>query len=103
MTIGTELLLGFTVDTNSAEIARSMSSIGVRVTRRTTVPDEAGAIVDAVSGALARTGKVLTTGGLGPTRDDITRNVVAGLFNTPLEFPPALWEALVERYRHVGR
>lgn len=103
MTIGTELLLGFTVDTNSAEIARSLSSAGVRVTRRTTVPDEAGAINDAVSAALARTGNVLTTGGLGPTRDDITREVVAGMFKAPLEFQQSIWDELVERFRQVGR
>ncbi|HEU4682354.1 MAG TPA: molybdopterin-binding protein, partial [Gemmatimonadales bacterium] len=75
VTIGTELLLGLTVDTNGAEIARSLAAHGVRVTRRTSVADRNTEIRAAVSEALQRTGAVLTTGGLGPTRDDITKKV----------------------------
>jgi nicotinamide-nucleotide amidase len=86
LTIGAELLLGFTVDTNGAELARALSAVGVRVVRRTSVDDGADAIREAVREALARTGAVLTTGGLGPTRDDVTKRVVAELLNTPLEF-----------------
>ncbi|HEU4699249.1 MAG TPA: competence/damage-inducible protein A [Gemmatimonadales bacterium] len=103
LTIGTELLLGFTVDTNGAHIARALAAIGVRVVRRTSVADTPEAIRAGVAEALARTGAVLTTGGLGPTRDDVTKVVVAGLFGRPVEFAPALWEALLERYRTLGR
>lgn len=103
VTIGTELLLGFTVDTNAAELGAALSAAGIRVVRRTTISDRPDEIRDAVSQALARTGAVLTTGGLGPTSDDITRNIVAAMFDAPLEFDPAIWEALRERFRKLGR
>ena len=103
VTIGTELLLGFTVDTNGAEIAPGAGAIGVQVVRRTSVGDSAEAIREAVEGALARTGAVLTTGGLGPTRDDISKRVVAELFGMPLEFDEEVWGQLVERFARLGR
>lgn len=103
VTIGTELLLGFTLDTNGAELGRRLAEVGVRVKRRTSVGDGESEIREAVTAALERTGVVLTTGGLGPTRDDVTKGVVAGLFGVPLEFREALWTALLERYKRVGR
>ncbi len=101
--IGTELLLGFTVDTNARTLGQELAAIGVRVARRTTVPDDPEAIRDAVSRALGRTGIVLTTGGLGPTRDDISKQVIADLYGWPLEWQPAIWEALVARFAAAGR
>ena len=103
VTIGTELLLGFTVDTNGAEIARGLAGLGVRVVRRTAVADSADAIRAAVTEALARTGAVITTGGLGPTRDDISKKVVAEIFGAPLQFDESVWDNLVERFRRFGR
>jgi nicotinamide-nucleotide amidase len=103
LTIGNELLLGFTPDTNAAEMARALSAIGVRVLRHASVGDEPEAIRSAVRDALARTGAVLTTGGLGPTRDDVTKLVVAEIFQAPLEFDPAVWAALVARFERLGR
>ncbi|MFI5234321.1 MAG: competence/damage-inducible protein A [Gemmatimonadales bacterium] len=103
VTIGTELLLGFTLDSNSAFAGRALAEFGVRVVRRTAVADEPGAIRAAVTEALARTGAVITTGGLGPTRDDITKKVIADLFGVPLEFQEPLWQALIERYHRYGR
>lgn len=96
MTVGAELLLGFTVDSNAATIARAMARIGVTVERRTTVPDDAEAIRAAVGDALARTRIVIVTGGLGPTRDDVTKHAVAALF----EMPIALDEAALARLEH---
>ena len=103
LTIGTEILLGFTVDTNSAEIARALASVGARLVRKTTVPDDESAIADGARGALARTGFVLTTGGLGPTRDDMTKRVVASLFGAPLEVDTAYLEELRARFFRLGR
>lgn len=103
LTVGTELLLGFTIDTNGAELARALASIGVEVARRTSVGDDRAAIQDAVGAALDRTGAVLITGGLGPTRDDITKHAVADLLAMPLEFHDAIWQQLVERFRGLGR
>jgi nicotinamide-nucleotide amidase len=103
VTIGTELLLGLTVDTNGAEIARALAARGVRVSRRTAVADRADEIRDAVADALERTGAVLTTGGLGPTRDDVTKKVVADLFAAPLEFDQSVWADLLERFARLQR
>jgi nicotinamide-nucleotide amidase len=80
VTIGDELLLGFTIDTNGAHLARELAAIGIEVARRATVRDDADAIANAVREALERTGAVITTGGLGPTSDDHSKAAVARLF-----------------------
>jgi nicotinamide-nucleotide amidase len=103
VTIGTELLLGMTVDTNGAEISRALAAQGVRVTRRTSVADRGAEIHDVVAEALGRTGAVLTTGGLGPTSDDITKKVVADLFNAPLDFDETIWAGLLARFARLQR
>ena len=103
LTIGTELLLGFTVDTNSAEIGRALSAAGIPVVRRTSVPDDPAAIQAAAREALARTGAFLATGGLGPTADDITKKVIADLFGMPLDYHEEIWQGLLARFRRFGR
>jgi nicotinamide-nucleotide amidase len=103
VTIGTELLLGFTVDTNAAWLGQHLAAHGIRIARRTTVSDDPEAIRDAVREALARTGFVITTGGLGPTRDDITKAAVAALFGRRVVFDDAVWAGLAERYTRLGR
>lgn len=103
VTIGTELLLGFTVDTNGAELGRALSAAGIRVARRTSVADRPEEIREAVAAALARTRLVLTTGGLGPTRDDMTKTIVADLFGQPVEFRTEVWDDLVARFARAGR
>lgn len=101
--VGTELLLGFTVDTNGAEIARALAAHGVRVTRRTAVGDRDEDIRAAVGDGLSRSGTVITTGGLGPTSDDCTKIAVAGLFGAELHFDEGVWAGLLERFRRLGR
>jgi nicotinamide-nucleotide amidase len=103
ITIGDELLLGFTVDTNAAHLARTLASVGVSVVRRATVGDEASEIALAVREALDRTGAVITTGGLGPTSDDRTRPAIAELFGRELEPDEERWEALRALWRERGR
>lgn len=80
VTIGDELLLGFTIDTNAAHLARELASVGVSMARRATVGDDPDAIAAGVREALDRTGAVITTGGLGPTADDMTKPAIAALF-----------------------
>lgn len=80
VTIGDELLLGFTIDTNAAHIARELSAIGIRIVHRTTVGDDPEHIAAAIQDALNRTGAVITTGGLGPTADDRTKPAIARVF-----------------------
>lgn len=103
VTIGTELLLGHTIDTNAADLGTALAAVGVEVVRRTTVADRAPAVAAAVAEALARTGVVLTSGGLGPTSDDLTKRAVAELFGRPLALDQALLARLEERFRRLGR
>lgn len=103
VTIGNELLLGFTVDSNGAEIARALSELGVDVVRRTAVPDRPRDITTAVAEGLRRTGAVLTTGGLGPTRDDVSKAAVAELYGMDLEFDDTVWSDIVARFARVQR
>jgi nicotinamide-nucleotide amidase len=103
VTIGTELLLGETIDSNAAFIGQMLAANGIRVARRATVSDELGQIQAVIGEALKRTGRVLVTGGLGPTRDDMTRDAVAMLFDVPLEFRTEIWDDLVARWQRAGR
>ena len=77
LAIGAELLVGETRDTNSGDLAASLTELGVEVTRMTQLPDDLEVVADAVSEALARVDLVVTTGGLGPTPDDLTREAIA--------------------------
>jgi competence/damage-inducible protein CinA-like protein len=103
VTIGDELLLGFTIDTNAAHLARELAAVGFSIVRRATVGDEAGDIASAVKDALERTGAVITTGGLGPTSDDKTRPAIAALFGRDLVPDEARWEALRALWKERGR
>jgi len=103
LTVGTELLLGYTVETNAARAGRLLADAGIRITRRTTVGDDVKAVRDAAGAALDRTGTVIVTGGLGPTRDDLTREAIAVLFGRRLVRDAAILEGLEERFRNLGR
>ena len=102
VTIGDELLLGFTVDSNAAYLARALASNGVRVVRHATVGDDQRAITDAVAQALVRTGRVITTGGLGPTSDDRTKDAVAAIFHRGMRFHEPIWESFVNLWKQRG-
>jgi len=99
ITIGDELLLGFTIDTNAAHISRTLAASGVEIVRRTTVGDEAEKIAQAVREALERTAAVITTGGLGPTSDDLTKPAIAKIFGREMKLDEALLAKLEERWR----
>ncbi|MCD8030226.1 MAG: CinA family nicotinamide mononucleotide deamidase-related protein [Bacteroides sp.] len=86
ITIGDELLIGQVVDTNSAWMGRELNRIGIEVVRVTSVRDRKEEILDAVDSALRRVGLVLMTGGLGPTKDDITKQTLCEYFGTRLVF-----------------
>jgi len=98
VTIGDELLLGFTLDSNGAHLARELAAIGVAIVRRTSVGDEAEAITAAVREALERTGAVITTGGLGPTSDDLTKPSIAAVFGRGMRLDTDILEALRARW-----
>lgn len=100
--IGTELLLGQIVDTNAAYLAQALAENGMDLYQKTTVGDNPGRIRDALAEALDRADVVLTSGGLGPTEDDITRECIAMLLNRPLEFRDDLFEMLAVRFKSLG-
>ena len=79
LAIGTELTVGETTDTNSGELARSLVAHGVAVGRVADLPDDLDVVVEALRAALGRADLVVTTGGLGPTPDDLTREAVAAV------------------------
>ena len=102
VTIGDELLLGFTVDLNAAHIARELAAAGIRIVRRATVGDSAADIASAVQDALDRTGAVITTGGLGPTNDDLTKASIATIFHRAMRLDNSILESLERRWESFG-
>ena len=102
VSIGTELLLGEIVDTNAAHIARQLAAIGVDHLYSTTVGDNQDRIVGVLRTALERSDVVITTGGLGPTVDDMTREAVARVMGRPLVSPPGLLEQVEAFFRRRG-
>lgn len=101
--IGTELLLGETQDTNTSYLARLMRNNGVDLFRATIVGDNPERIARVIRDALQRAEIVITTGGLGPTVDDATRQGAALAFNVDTRFHPDLWQAIQERFQRYGR
>ncbi len=102
ISIGTELLLGEIVDTNSAHIARRLRDIGLNLYFTTTVGDNRQRIASAISTALDRADVIITTGGLGPTVDDMTRQAVADATGRELVFRQDLLDQIAERFNRFG-
>jgi len=84
ITIGDEILIGQIVDTNSAWMAKQLNLNGIKIKQITSIADDAGHIVEALNAARERAAIILITGGLGPTRDDITKSTLADYFNMPI-------------------
>jgi len=103
VTIGTELVLGLTLDTNAADLGRALAAAGAEIVRHVSVPDRPADIRAAVADALERTGFVIATGGLGPTRDDMTKLEVAAIFGKPLRLDTDVLKSLEARFRRLGR
>ena len=92
ITIGDELLIGQVVDTNSAWMGRELNNIGIEVLRIVSVRDREEEILEAIDNAMKRANIVLVTGGLGPTKDDITKQTLCKYFNTELIFSEEVFE-----------
>jgi len=103
ITIGTEILLGEIVDTNTRHIARILRGMGVDLYRTITIGDNTDRIADAIQHSMSRAEIVITTGGLGPTVDDPTREAVARAAGVELEFREDLWEQVVAIISRYGR
>lgn len=103
LTVGDELLIGQTVDTNSAWMGRELSLAGIRVIRRISVGDTHGDIVGALETAFQAADVVLMTGGLGPTKDDITKKAIADFLGVDLEFHQETYDRILRIFAHLGK
>ena len=103
ITIGTEILLGEIVDTNTRHIALSLRDLGVDLYRTVTIGDNAERIATAIRESIQRNDIVITTGGLGPTVDDPTRQAVARALGVETEFREQLWQEVVQAISRYGR
>jgi nicotinamide-nucleotide amidase len=102
VTVGDELLLGETVDTNAAWLGRALAAAGLSVVRRYTIGDVDAEIQEAVRGAMDVADLVLVSGGLGPTPDDLTRDSVAALLGRALQLDEELLTGLQRRFEARG-
>lgn len=100
--VGTELLLGDVVNGNAAWLGGRLAEVGVAVTGSVVVGDDLEAIVEAVEAGSRRADALILTGGLGPTRDDVTREALARVAGVPLRRDPHLERAVRERYTAIG-
>lgn len=101
--IGTELLLGQIANTNARTISEALAPAGVDVLFHTVVGDNEQRIADALAAALGRVDVVISTGGLGPTHDDLTREAIARVTGRPLRRQPDLVQWLRRRFERLGR
>ena len=103
VTIGTEILLGHLVDTNSVHIARVLADHGVDVYAKHSVGDNTGRLAAMLDGVLARADGAVCTGGLGPTVDDLTKDAVAHAVGKKLVLHEPSLRAMEERFRQFNR
>ena len=103
VTIGTEMLLGDLVDTNTAWISQRLAALGVSMYRHTTVGDNTDRIIGALRDAASRADLVVTTGGLGPTSDDLTNACIGALTGRPMVEYPEARRHIDEKFAKFGR
>ena len=85
ISVGTEILLGSTINTDAADVSILLSEFGINVYWHTVIGDNPGRVAEAVRTARSRADLIITTGGLGPTCDDLTKNALADGFDMKLE------------------
>ena len=103
LSVGTELLMGQIANTDAQYISRRLSELGVTIYRHTTVGDNPARVKEAIGEALSRCDIVITTGGLGPTEDDLTKEMVAEYFSLPMELHQPSLDALESFMNRLGR
>lgn len=103
LTIGDEILIGQITDTNSAWMAQQLNMQGIRIVGKTSVGDVHEEIVEAVRYALSKADLILLTGGLGATKDDITKKALAEYFNVPMIFHDETLERMTYFFKKINR
>ena len=102
VSIGHEILTGHTVNTNANYIARELLSAGIRVRKIVTIEDEPDEIYKTIKSFLREYQIIISTGGLGPTKDDLTKEAIAKVFNATQVLDKALAKEITEKYRQLG-
>ncbi len=102
ISIGDEIMYGHTIDSNSAYISQRLAELGIEVVYQTSVGDEVSLIVEAINQARQRVNLIITTGGLGPTHDDVTMKGIVKAFKKNLVFHPEILEKIKQRYEKRG-
>jgi nicotinamide-nucleotide amidase len=102
LAVGSEMLTPYRVDTNSLFLTARLNELGIQLRAKAIVGDQRDDLATLVRGALSRVPLVILTGGLGPTDDDLTREVVADLFGAPLISRPEILAAIEERFHRRG-
>ena len=103
LTIGDEILIGQTIDTNSAWMGQQLNLIGARVERIVSLSDDRTEITDGLHASLERADVILITGGLGPTKDDITKKTIADFFGAEMIFHKETWNRIEGFFKKLGR
>src|SRR3990170_8635292 len=103
ITIGDEILIGQIVDTNSAWIAKKLNEIGIEVKQISSVSDSREHIINALREAESRADIILITGGLGPTKDDITKKTLCDYFKTTMRFDEKVYEDVVNIFAQYNK
>ena len=101
--IGTELLMGQIADSDAQMLSRELQSLGIAVYHHQVVGDNPQRMREALALALSRSDLVITTGGLGPTQDDLSKEIAAELLGLPMEFDPESWDAIGRYFEKIGR
>ena len=102
LVIGDEILSGRTQDTNSNYIAKEMEMIGINITQIRVIPDEKNTIIESVNELRVKNDYLFTTGGIGPTHDDITADSIAEAFKVDLEVNNEAYDVLEKYYKKIG-
>ena len=103
ISVGTEILLGDIVNTNTQFLAKELASIGIEVYRQEVIGDNEDRLLGILEEALKRSDMVITTGGLGPTKDDLTKETACKFFNMDLELHEKSLKQLEEYFSRMGR
>lgn len=103
ITIGDELLIGQVIDTNSAWLGQQLTANGINLLRKTAVSDNPDEIKASLKEAMNRSEIILLTGGLGPTKDDLTKAALADFFGMKMRFEESVLAAITELFRRFGR
>ncbi len=103
LTIGDELLIGQTIDTNSAWMGGELNKLGIHIEEKIAIQDTKDGIISGIERAMAKGDIILITGGLGPTKDDITKKVMADHFGMGMRFDDPTWERIEGLFARWGR